>query len=181
MRRTPSHRQIPVFAASIVLLGGCRGEPPEALGGVELTATQQEVLAFAESRGSFSCRLRSSRPKLTVCEGPTEDGTLTVVILGDTVDRLELRLEPDPDEEPGRTVQRFTRGLGDPAWRDRPVPPRVSPPRGYHTLWVDPDTTRAIALVCDRPRLEPPCTAELVATSPGGLLAKLDTLLGIRR
>ena len=147
---------------------------------MRLGLTQQEVLDAVRARGGFNCRLRASRPKLTVCEGPAQGGTLTVVVEGDSVVRLGLRLDAG-GEDPGRAVRRFVKPFGDAAWRDRPQPPRASPPEGYHTLWLDEDSTLGIALVCAGAGLEPPCTAELAETSPARVQARLDSLLGIVR
>jgi hypothetical protein len=165
--------------ALLIGLTGCGGEPPEQLGGFELGLTQDEMLAAARERGGFACRLRSSRPKLAACEGPTEDGIVTVTARADTVVRIELRLAPGADDDPARAVRRFARPFGDPAWRDRPLPPRATTPERYHTLWLDEDTTRSVALACDGAELAPPCTAELRPTSPAAVRARRDTLLGI--
>lgn len=147
---------------------------------MRLGMTQQEVLDAVRARGGFNCRLRASRPKLTVCEGPAEGGALTVVVEGDSVVRLELRLDAG-GENPRRTVRRFVKPFGDAVWRDRPQPPRASTPEGYHTLWLDEDTTRGIALVCAGSGLAPPCTAGLAETTPQRVQARLDSLLGIVR
>lgn len=171
---------VPAALALAAALAGCGGEPPEELGGFRLGLSQQEVMDMAGARGGFGCRLRASRPKRTLCEGPAEEGTVAVLVEGDSSVRVELRLEAGPEEPRGR-VERFVEPFGDPAWIDRPVPPRTVPPEGYHTLWLDRDSLRALALVCAGTGLEPPCTAELTATSPSRVQAKLDTLLGIRR
>src|SRR5690606_26647316 len=146
----PMRSTIPRAAAlaSALFLSGCGGGPPESLGGFELGLTQAEVLEEARSRGAFSCRLRATRPRLAECEGPTPDGVVTVVVRDDSVVRVVLRLEPPADERPGRAVRRFVEPFGDPIWRDRPVPPRASPPERYHTYWLDADSTRALAMVC---------------------------------
>lgn len=167
--------------AGFVAVPGCGGGPPESLAGFALGHDQAQTMEIARSLGGFQCRLRSSRPKLTVCEGPVDEGIVGVVVRDDTVVSVSLRLEPAPDDRPRRVIRRFARPFGDPVWRDRPYPPLELPPRGYHTLWVDDDTARAIALVCDGEQLTPPCTAELTPISPAGLEARLDTLMGIRR
>lgn len=78
-------------------------------------------------------------------------------------------------------MRRFVRRFGAPAWRDRPhaMPSDTTPV--YHTLWLDRDSTRALAMMCVGERLVPPCVAELARTSPAAVEAKLDTLLRIRR
>lgn len=167
-------------AGALLALGGCGGEPPETLGGFGLDLTQQEVMDAAAARGGFNCRLRATYPAEAVCEGPAEEGVVTIHVRGDSVVRVALRLEP-ADEEPGGHVGRFVDPFGDPAWRDRPHPPRSSPPEGYHTQWLDRDSVRGLALVCAGPGLQPPCAAELAETSPAGVRARLDTLLGIPR
>lgn len=169
------------LATVLLIATGCGGELPESIGGFELGLTQDEVMEAARSRGGFECRLRSSRPTFTFCEGPSEEGRVGVVVRDDSVVQLSLRLEAEPGRSPDRAVHRFVRPLGEPAWRDRPYPPRSDPPAGYHTQWVDRDSARAMALVCAGERLAPPCTAELTATTPAGVEARLDTLLGIRR
>lgn len=169
-----------LLALTIAALTACGGEPPETLGGFALGQTQQEVLSLARERGGYQCHVRATRPARAVCEGPAEAGRVTVEVVGDEVVGLLLRLEPD-DEAPADAVGRFVRPFGNAAWRDRPVPPRASPPEGYHTLWLDPDSSRSLALVCAGRGLGPPCTAELRQTSPAGVEARLDSLLGIRR
>lgn len=160
----------------------CGGEPPRSLAGFELGQTQEQVLEAARSRGGFDCRLRSSRPPLAVCEGPTEQGTVTVLVRGDSVVSVRLRIEPgDADDRPRAAIRRFVRPFGDPAWRDRPYPPRSLPPDRFHTQWIDGDSLRSLALICAHEDLGPPCTAELTATRPAAVEARRDTLLGIRR
>lgn len=173
---------------AVLLLAGCGGEPPSELAGFELGRTQGEVLEEAERRGGFDCRLRGTRPRVAICEGPAEEGWIGVTVRNDSVARLVLRLsgsegadEPRSDDDARRAVRRFVRGFGEPAWRDRPVPPRSDPPEGYHTLWLPEDSSRALALVCAAEELGPPCTATLTPSSPAAVEAKLDTLLGIRR
>ena len=173
MRRRARTRRPPATAllgSAIILAAGCGGGPPEQMGGFELGLTQEEVLERARERGGFGCRIRSSRPPRTVCEGLGEGGTVIVTVAGDSVVEVALRLDGRPMAPSGA-----------PAWRDRPVPPRVLPPEGYHTLWVDRDSTRALALVCAGERLAPPCVATLRPATPAGIQAQLDTLLGIRR
>lgn len=164
-----------------LVVTGCGGEPPETLGGFQLGQTQQEVLADARARGGFSCRLQATYPTLASCEGPAEEGVVAVLVRGDSLVRVTLRLDPGEDDDPVRSMRRFVASFGEPAWRDRPQPPRSSPPEGYHTLWVDDDSIRGLALVCAGPGLEPPCTAQLAETSPAGVHAQLDALMGIRR
>lgn len=180
---TPSRAVSPagLAAGALLALGACGGEPPETLGGFGLDLTQQEVMDAAAARGGFNCRLRATYPAEAVCEGPAEEGVVTIHVRGDSVVRVALRLEPDAEGEPGGHVRRFVDPFGDPAWRDRPHPPRSSPPEGYHTQWLDRDSVRGLALVCAGPGLRPPCAAELAETSPAGVRARLDTLLGIPR
>ena len=170
-----------VLLAGLVPVLGCGGEPPDTLAGFALGLTQAQVMDAARSEGGFRCRLRGSRPRLAVCEGPVDEGLVRVVVRDDSVVSVSLRLEPAPDGRPRRAIRRFVEPFGDPAWRDRPYPPLVLPPEGYHTLWVDDDTVRALSLICAGEGLEPPCTAELTSVSPAALEARLDTLLGIRR
>jgi hypothetical protein len=173
----------PTAAAAVLtmaagLLSGCGGEPPEGFDGFELGMPQTDVMAEAGSRG-FTCHLQATRPKLTTCSGNTSQGALEVQVVGDRTEQLTLR----PDVEPGASgeMREYSEPFGTPAWRDRPYPPQSDPPERYHTLWLDEDTTRAVALICDGRELAPPCTVVLATTSPSRILAKLDTLLGIRR
>lgn len=170
-----------LWAVVGVSVTGCGGEPPERLGGFGLGDTQQEVLAVAGDRVGFECRLRGTSPSVAVCEGPAEEGVVSVLVRDDSLVRVNLLLDPGEDEDPERFMRRFVSSFGDPAWRDRPQAPGSLPPERYHTLWLDEDSIRALALLCAGPELEPPCTAELAETSPMGVNAKLDTLLGILR
>lgn len=163
------------------MVTGCGGEPPEGMGGFRLGESQEEVVAAARARGGFECRLRATSPSLAVCEGPAEEGVVSVLVRNDSLVRVSLRLDPGEDEDAERFMRRFVSSFGDPAWRDRPQAPGSVPPERYHTLWLDEDSSRGLALVCAGPRLQPPCTAELAETTPMGVHAKLDTLLGIRR
>lgn len=168
--------------ATLLVLGACGGgEPPEALAGFRLDMSQAQVMAEANRRPGFVCRLQASRPKLTSCAGPTDQGRAEAVVRGDSADMfitLELaRGARDPD----RAVRELSDPFGTPAWKDRPFPPLTDPPEAYHTYWVDRDSTRGIALICDGPDLGPPCNARLSTTTPAGVQAKLDTLMGIRR
>jgi hypothetical protein len=166
--------------AVLVTLAGCGGEPPEALQGFRLGMLQTELMAEANSRPGFVCRLVASRPKATFCAGPTDQGRIEAMARGDSTVRITLELAREA-EDPARAVRDFTKGFGRPAWRDRPYPPASDPPEGYHTYWVDADSTRGIALLCRGPELEPPCNARLGRTSPAGVQAKLDSLMNIRR
>lgn len=172
-----ARRTLPVL---LLALAGCGGEPPETLGGFSLGLTQAEVMAAARDRGGFGCRVRASRPPLTICSGPSEEGEVTAVVQADSVIAIALRLDA-AGPEPRRVVERFVRPFGDPAWRDRPLPPQAPVPESYHTLWLDADSVRALAMSCDGPDLAPPCTAELRETTPAGVQATLDELLRIRR
>ena len=159
---------------------GCGGEPPEALGGFRIGMSQSEAMDTAYAREGFTCRLLASVPKQTLCSGPTDQGMVEALVRGDSTVRVTLEVARSA-EDPVAATRRFARSFGDPAWRDRPYPPTADPPEGYHTLWVDRDTTRSIAMICRGPELAPPCNARLATTSPAGLEARLDSLLGIRR
>jgi hypothetical protein len=170
----------PTAAALLLALAGCGGEPPETLGGFELGLTHGQVMEAARARGGFSCRVRASRPPVTICTGPAEEGEVTAVVRDDSVVSIALRLDPaGPDG--GRTIRRFVEPFGDPGWRDRPQPPASPTPESFHTLWLDEDSIRALALSCAERELGPPCTAELYETTPAGVQATLDSLLRIRR
>lgn len=158
----------------------CGGEPPEELGGFRLDMTQSEVMELAYDRQGFVCRLVASRPKQTVCSGPSELGRLEAAVLGDSGSvRITVEIARDA-EDPAAAVREFVDRFGEPAWRDRPYPPTSDPPEGYHTLWVSGDSTRAIALLCRGEALGPPCNARLTRSSPVAIEAKLDSLLNIR-
>ncbi len=161
-------------------VAACGGAPPEGLGGFELGMSQAQVMERSQRRGGFTCTLIGTRPKVTSCAGPTEGGPIEVLVRGDSAVRIILRKDV-PDKHPARSMRRFARGFGKPAWSDRPWPLRPRPTERFNTVWLDRDTTRAIALTCRGRRLEPPCTAELNATTPARLQARLDSLLGIRR
>lgn len=164
--------------AAVAALAGCDGEPPEEVGGFVLGMAQTDVMAEAGSRG-FVCHLQATRPKVTTCSGNTSQGALEVLVLGERTVKITLQ----PNTGPGESgeMRDYSDPFGTAAWHDRPYPPQSEPPERFHTLWLDQDTTRAIALICDGRELEPPCTVELTTTSPSRILAKLDTLLGIRR
>ena len=170
-----------VLAAALTL-GACGGgEPPEQLAGFRLDMSQRQLMAEANSRTGFTCRLTASRPKLTSCAGTTAEGRVEAVVTGDSAD-MAITLElARAASEPRRAVREFVEPFGRPAWRDRPFPPLVDPPEAYHTFWVDRDSTRGIALICDGEDLTPPCNARLARITPAGVQAKLDTLMGIRR
>ncbi|NIY12491.1 MAG: hypothetical protein GWN02_31330 [Gemmatimonadetes bacterium] len=142
--------------------------------------SQSEVMAESGRRVGFTCRLLASRPKRTYCGGPTAEGQIEVLVQGDSTVQVSLRKSPS-DGDPRRAMRRYARPFGEPAWRDRPYPPQSDPPASYHTLWVDEDSTRSVALICQDEELGPPCTVRLATASPARILAKLDTLLGIRR
>lgn len=170
---------LPVLLA-LVGLGACGGEPPEALGPFRLGMTQSEVMDTAYSRPEFVCRLVASRPKMTLCSGPTEQGRVEALVRGDSAVQVTLEVARHADD-PARATRRFARRFGDPAWFDRPYPPTSDPPDGYHTFWLNEDSTRGIAMICRGKELGPPCNARLTTTSPAGVEAKLDSLLNIRR
>ncbi|HUP20724.1 MAG TPA: hypothetical protein VM778_12335 [Gemmatimonadota bacterium] len=174
------HRIFLLSPAVVVALAACGGEPPEELGGFALGTSQAEVLETARAAGSFSCRFMGTRPSLTTCEGATPEGRVRVLVRGDVTRSITLHKDPS-DSDPQRTMRRFVRGFGDPAWQERPVPSRSEPVEGYQTLWLNEDTTRSVAATCAGTGLRPPCDLELAMTSPAAVQAKLDSLLGIRR
>lgn len=159
-------------------LAACGGSPPEELGGFALGMSQAQVVEAARAAGSFTCRMRGTRPRITTCEGPTPEGTVRVLVRDDVARVITLRRDPE-GRDPQRQMRRSVRGFGDAAWRERPYPGRERPVEGYQTLWLNEDSTRALATVCAGTGLRPPCVLELATTSPAGVLAKLDTLLGI--
>lgn len=161
-------------------LAGCGGSPPDNLDGFRLGMSQEQVMAEARSRGDFTCRLQGTRPRLMTCDGPTPEGQLRIVVHDDATTYLGIRMEPS-GSRPERTMRRFVRRFGDPAWRERPHPMPFDSAEAFHTLWLDRDTTRALAMMCEGVGLVPPCYAELARTSPAAVEAKLDTLLRIRR
>lgn len=161
-------------------VGACGGEPPEELGGFRLDMTQAQVMDLAYDRQGFVCRLVASRPKQTVCSGPSELGRLEAAVVGDSgTVRITVEIGRET-EDPAAAVRDFVDPFGEPAWRDRPYPPTADPPEGYHTLWLDADSTRAVAMICRGEALGPPCNARLMTTTPAGIRAKLDSLLNIR-
>lgn len=170
---------LPVLLVGLVV-GACGGEPPEGLGGFLLGMTQSEVMEEAYSRDEFVCRLVASRPKLTLCAGPTGEGMLEVLVRGDSAVQITLEVGREA-EDPTQATRRFAGPFGDPAWFDRPYPPASQPPESYHTFWLNEDSTRGIAMMCRGKDLEPPCNARLTTTSPARVEAKLDSLLNIRR
>lgn len=175
-------RRVAAPLALASLLVACGGEPPESLAGFRLGMTQGEVTRAAGEIGGFTCRFRGTRPPVMVCAGETAEGPVRIVAVEDATRSITLTLDPS-GRDPQRTLRRFVRGFGDPAWRERPVnaPAGRGQDRGeaYHTFWVNDDSTRAIAAVCAGAGLLPPCDLELTATSPAGVVAKLDSLLGI--
>jgi hypothetical protein len=168
-----------VFVACVTLgAAGCRDEPPRSLAGFALGMSQERAMAEARSHGGFTCSVRGTQPRQSVCEGDTPDGPVRVLVHQDTLVEVTVRMDPDV-RNPRRAMRHFVRKFGEPAWRERPYPSRFAPLEGHHTLWLDRDSTRSVALVCDGPRLEPPCLVELAATSPARVLATLDSLLEI--
>lgn len=179
MPRTPR----PLLLSLTVLglaLPACGGSPPRELGGFGLHMSQEQVVVESRGRGASSCTLTGTRPRLTVCEGFEPGEQYRVVVLDDTTTSIRLRMAPD-GRRPERELRRFARTFGDPAWRERPAPMPGESARGYHTLWLDRDSSRALALTCRDRRLVPPCYAELTRTSPAAIEATLDSLLNIRR
>lgn len=168
-------------AAGLALAAaGCGGDPPRSLAGFSLGMSQERVMDAVRARGGFTCNVRGTRPPMTSCEGPSEDGPVRVVVRQDTAVEIALLMDPDV-RNPRRAMRRYVRPFGPPAWRERPYPSRAAAVEGYHTLWLDRDTTRAIALVCAGRDLVPPCTVELTRTSPARILAVLDSLLDARQ
>lgn len=180
--RFPNVRPERLLAALLVTVfaSACGGEPPEGLGGFRIGMSQSEAMDTAYAREGFTCRLLASVPKQTLCSGPTDQGSVEALVRGDTTVRVTLEVARTADD-PVAATRRFARPFGDPAWRDRPYPPTAEPPEGYHTLWVNEDSTRSIAMICRGPELGPPCNARLATTTPAGVEARLDSLLGIRR
>jgi hypothetical protein len=166
--------------ALAVPLAACGGGPPRELAGFALGMSQEQVMAQARRTGGFTCHLHGTRPSLTTCQGHTPDGEVQLVVRDNVTVAVSLVREP-PGRNPRRQMRRFVKGFGDPAWRERPYPSRFDTGQGYHTLWVNSDSTRSLALVCVGRRTEPPCTAVLEATTPAAVHASLDRLLGIQR
>ncbi len=162
------------------MLAGCGGGPPRSVDGFKLGMTREQVLSEARSRGGFTCNVLGTRPALTVCEGPARDGSVRVVVEQDAAVEVTLRTDPRV-RNPRRAMQRFARRFGEPAWRERPYPPSPATPDGYHTLWLNRDSTRSVAMLCRDRQLTPPCAIELAATSPAAVHTTLDSLLHIQR
>jgi hypothetical protein len=161
-------------------LAACGGGPPRELAGFALGMSQEQVMAQARRTGGFTCHLHGTRPRLTTCQGHTPDGEVQVIVQENMTVAISLVREPS-GRNPRRQMRRFVKGFGDPAWRERPYPSRFDTVQGYHTLWVNSDSTRSLALVCAGRRTEPPCRAMLEVTTPGDVHASLDSLLGIQR
>lgn len=168
------------ICCTVLATAACGGEPPEELAGFTLGMPQAEAADVARSYGTFTCRFRGVRPPTMTCEGTTPEGPARVFVQDGVTRSITLRREPG-GSDPARAMQRFVDGFGEPAWRERPVPPRARTVEGYHTMWLNEDSTRALATVCAGTELRPPCTVELSITSPAGVVARLDTLLGLRR
>jgi hypothetical protein len=171
-------RSLAILAALALVLPSCGRGPPRALSGFSLGMPQDEVLERARKLGGFTCSIRGTRPPVTICEGPTADGEVLVTVRDDEVVRVGLRRVPE-GRRPQRDMRRFVSRYGDPAWRERPYPSRFEPLEGYHTLWLNRDSTRWVAAICHGQRLEPPCSIDLAVTSPAGVRLLLDGLLGI--
>lgn len=165
-------------AALVLALAACGGGPPEDLAGFAPGMSQEQVVETARAAGSFTCRLQGTQPRITTCEGPTPEGTVRVFVRDGVARSVTLVRDPG-GSNPRRAMRRFVRRFGDAAWRERPFPRRGAPVQGYHTIWLNQDSTRALAAVCAGTEFRPPCVLELATTSPAGVLAKLDTLLGI--
>lgn len=176
------HARLLLTACLPVAMGmaGCGGGPPRDLAGFALGTPGDQAMAKVRSLGGFTCHVRGTIPRLTTCDGTTSEGAVQVVIRDDVTVSVSLRTEPS-GRNPRRQMRRFSKAFGDPAWRERPYPTRFDPVEGYHTFWLDKDSTRSIAMVCAGPKLEPPCNARLALTSPAAVHATLDSLLGIRR
>jgi hypothetical protein len=173
-------------AGLLIILGlattaaACGGGPPRDLAGFGLGMSQEQVMGEARRLGGFTCHVQGTRPRLTTCSGPTPDGPVEVVVRDDSAVAVSLLQDPR-GRRPERQVRRFVKGFGDPAWHDRPYPTRSDPSGGFHTLWLNQDSTRSLALICAGRRLQPPCTARLAVTGPTEVQASLDTLLDIQR
>lgn len=174
-------RRLAALAPWLALaLAGCSGSPPRELGGFGLGMSQEQVVEESRRRGGSTCQLTGTRPRLTVCQGFQPGDRYRVTVVDDATASIHLRMDPG-GRRPQREVRRFVRRFGTPVWRERPTPPAIESAGGYHTYWIDRDSTRSLALVCADRGLVPPCSAELARTSPAAVEAKLDTLLGIRR
>lgn len=163
-----------------LILGGCGGGPPRDLAGFALGMSRDQAMTKVRGMGGFTCHVRGTIPPLTTCEGATSEGVVQLVIRDDVTVAVSLRTEP-AGRNPRRKMRRFVKGFGDAAWRERPYPSRFDPLEGYHTFWLDRDSTRSIAMICAGQKLEPPCTAELTLSSPASVHSTLDALLGIQR
>lgn len=170
-----------LLAASLApALVGCRPSPPTHLGGFRLDMSQQDVVDESRRRPESACHLAGTRPRVAVCEGTRPGHEFRVVVVGDTTAYIRVRMQPE-GPRPERGMRRFVSRFGEPAWRERPHTAPFEPRAGYHTLWLNRDSTRSLAMICAAAGLGPPCSAELARTSPAAVEAKLDTLLGIRR
>jgi hypothetical protein len=142
--------------------------------------SQEQVVLETRRRGDSACHLSGTRPRVAVCEGRRSGEQFRVVVLDDAATSIRAPV-PAHGRRPQRDVRRFVRRFGEPAWRDRPYHPASEPAPGYHTLWLDRDSTRSLAMICAARALGPPCSAELARTSPAAVEAKLDSILNIRR
>jgi hypothetical protein len=167
-----------VVALGVALvMAGCGGSPPRELAGFALGESQEEVLARARP-GGFTCHLRGTVPRVTACDGDTDEGHARVVVRNDATVFISLDLDPG-GRNPQRVMRRYVRRFGTPAWTERPYPPAEAD--RFHTLWLDRDSTRALAMICSGRGLAPPCTAELTRTTPRQVQTRLDSILNIRR
>jgi hypothetical protein len=176
-------RPLRVSAPWIVLAlasAGCGGSPPTELAGFSLAMSQEQVITESRRRAQATCHIKGTRPRVTVCEGVGPDEEFRVIVVNDTTTHIRVTMRPD-GRRPQRVMRRFTRAFGKPVWRERPHQPPLHANTGFHTLWLNRDSTRAVALVCADTRLAPPCAVELARTSPPAVEAILDELLGIRR
>jgi hypothetical protein len=161
-----------------VALTGCGRSPPKEMAGFGLGMSQDQVVTEAARHGGFTCHLSGTRPRLATCAGTTAQGPARVRVRENQVVAVSLEMDPG-GRRPQRAMRRFTRRFGEPAWEERPFPTPFDSITGYHTLWLNRDSTRALGVVCAGRRLAPPCTAELSRTSPDAVEMKLDSLLGI--
>jgi hypothetical protein len=167
------------WLALALALPGCGSSPPEELAGFRLAMSQQEVVLEARGRGDSACHLTGTRPRVAVCEGTRPGEAYRVVAVDDRTTYIRTELPVD-ERRPERAVRRFRGRLGEPAWRDRPYASSEYAP-AFHTLWLDRDSTRYLAMTCAARGFGPPCSAELARATPAAIEAKLDTILGIRR
>jgi hypothetical protein len=168
------------FPWLVLAVAACGGAPPPALGGFRLDMSQEQVVAEARRGGEGQCNLKGTRPRIATCEGIRAGAAFRVVVVDDTTAYIRVGMHA-VGRGPAREMRRLTRRLGDPVWKERPYQAPLLPSTGFHTLWLNRDSTRSLALICEGRGLTPPCSAELARTSPPEVESRLDALLGIRR